>query len=45
LFDLIFCAGGRYELGTEFEEALEHHLIPARNTKILLKVADFGTAY
>ena len=34
-----------YELGTEFEEALEHALEEGRSTKIILKVKDIGVTY
>lgn len=33
---------GRYELATEFDEALEHALERGKNTKVLLKVSDVG---
>ena len=34
-----------YELGTEFDEALDHALEEGRSTKILLKVKDIGVTY
>ena len=35
----------RYELSTEFNEALEHSMDRGKNTKIVLKLADVGTQY
>ena len=32
----------RYNMATEFPEALEHHLERSRNTKIILKYDDAG---
>ena len=34
-----------YELGTEFDEALDHAMEEGRSTKILLKVKDIGVTY
>ena len=34
-----------YELGSEFEEGLDHALESGRNTKILLRVTDIGNTY
>ena len=34
-----------YELGTEFDEALDHATEDGRSTKILLKVKDIGVTY
>jgi len=35
----------RYELHSEFEEALDHAQDRGKNTKILLKVSDVGITY
>lgn len=35
----------RYELSTEFDEALDHALEEGRNTKVLIKVTDIGVTY
>lgn len=35
----------RYDLATEFNEALEHALDRGKNTKIMLKVSDVGVQY
>ncbi len=35
----------RYELATEFDEALDHAQDSGRNTKILLRMADVGSQY
>lgn len=32
----------RYELGTEFWEALEHAMDKGKNTKVLLRVSEVG---
>ena len=39
------CHCHRYELHSEFEEALDHAQDRGRNTKILLKVSDVGVQY
>lgn len=39
------CACNRYELSTEFQEAMEHHMEISRNTKIILKITDIGENY
>lgn len=35
----------RYELHSEFEEALDHAQDRGRNTKVMLKVSDVGVQY
>jgi hypothetical protein len=35
----------RYDLATEFNEALEHSMDRGKNTKIVLKVSDVGVQY
>ncbi len=35
----------RYDLATEFGEALEHSMDRGKNTKIVLKVSDVGVQY
>lgn len=35
----------RYELHSEFEEALDHAQDRGKNTKVLLKVSDVGVTY